>query len=49
MAGEGSETIDFWGVLEEAEQTVEGWPSWQQQYEADVFRQPDPPVELNGE
>ena len=43
MAEEGSETIDFWGVLEEAEQTVEGWPSWQRQYEADVFREENPP------
>jgi hypothetical protein len=28
--------VDWWGVLEEAEQTVEQWPEWQQQYEVDV-------------
>lgn len=32
-----SEAVDWWGVLEEAEQTVEQWPSWQQRYDADVF------------
>jgi hypothetical protein len=28
---------DFWNVLDEAELTVETWPSWQQKYEADIF------------
>ena len=37
MADEGSEPIDLWGVLEEAEQTVERWPAWQQRYEGDVY------------
>jgi hypothetical protein len=43
MADEGSERIDLWGVMEEAEQTVERWPDWQQRYEADVYydRAPD--------
>jgi hypothetical protein len=28
--------VDWWGVLEEAEETVEQWPEWQRQYEVDV-------------
>ena len=36
MGGEGSQ-IDFWDVLDDAEQTVERWPSWQHDVEADVF------------
>jgi len=43
MAAEGSEPIDFWDVLDEAEETVERWPRWQQQVEADVFYEDDPP------
>ena len=27
---------DFWNELEEAGQSVEKWPPWQQRYEADV-------------
>jgi hypothetical protein len=27
----------LWEVLDEAEETVENWPAWQQRYEADVF------------
>lgn len=30
-------TVDFWTVLEDAKVTVEQWPSWQQQYDADIF------------
>ncbi|HYH06461.1 MAG TPA: hypothetical protein VEK11_05295 [Thermoanaerobaculia bacterium] len=33
--------VDWWGVLEEAEQTVEQWPAWQQRYEADVYSEND--------
>jgi hypothetical protein len=29
--------IDLWSVLDEAEQTVEHWPEWQQRYDADVY------------
>jgi hypothetical protein len=36
MAGDLEES-DFWGVLVEAEQTVERWPEWQQRVEADPF------------
>jgi hypothetical protein len=39
---DGSESIDFWDVLDEAEQTVERWPSWQQEYDADVYYEDDP-------
>ena len=42
MAGEVTETVDFWDVLDEAEQTVERWPTWQQRYEADVYAENDP-------
>ena len=31
-----SQSVDFWSELEEAHQTVEQWPEWQQRYEADV-------------
>lgn len=31
-----SQSVDFWSELEEAHQTVEQWPDWQQRYEADV-------------
>lgn len=41
MADEGSEPVDIWDVLEEAEQTVEGWPDWQQRYEGDVYYDAD--------
>ena len=32
-----SQSIDFWDVLNEAEETVERWPAWQQRVEGDVF------------
>jgi hypothetical protein len=32
-----SETIDFWDVLDEAEEMVQRWPAWQQRIEGDVF------------
>ncbi len=32
-----ADDVDFWEVLDEAEQTVHAWPPWQQRYEADVF------------
>jgi hypothetical protein len=28
--------VDLWSVLEEAEETVDRWPEWQQRYDADV-------------
>ena len=31
-----ADDVDFWEVLDEAEQTVQSWPPWQQRYEADV-------------
>ena len=31
-----ADDVDFWEVLDEAEQTVHAWPPWQQRYEADV-------------
>lgn len=37
MAADESQPVDFWNVLEEASETVEAWPAWQQRYEADVF------------
>ena len=37
MAEESPQPVDFWEVLDEAEETVENWPAWQQRYEADVF------------
>ena len=36
MAEEAPKSVDFWSELEEAHQTVEQWPDWQQRYEADV-------------
>jgi hypothetical protein len=32
-----ADDVDFWAVLEEAEEIVERWPAWQQRYEADVY------------
>lgn len=43
MADEGTESVDFWVELEEAEQTVERWPPWQQRYDADLHYEQDPP------
>ncbi len=37
MADEASKSVDFWSVLEDAKQTVESWPEWQQRYEADIY------------
>jgi hypothetical protein len=36
MAEENPQPVDLWEVLDEAVETVEKWPSWQQQYDADV-------------
>lgn len=44
MADETSKSIDFWNVLEEAKQTVESWPAWQQRYEADIYYEGYPSV-----
>lgn len=41
MADEVPESVDLWDVLEEAEQTVRRWPSWQQQYDADIYYDED--------
>ena len=41
MADEVPESVDLWDVLEEAEQTVERWPPWQQRYEADIYYEDD--------
>jgi hypothetical protein len=30
---EDTKSIDFWDELEEAENTVQRWPSWQQRYD----------------
>jgi hypothetical protein len=43
MAEEASPPVDFWSVLEDAKETVEKWPDWQQRYEADTSH--EPPVE----
>ena len=37
MAEEDPQPVDLWEVLDEAEESVEKWPAWQQRYEADVF------------
>ena len=37
-----SQSVDFWSELEEAQQTVEQWPDWQQRYDADVESLPVP-------
>ena len=37
MADDSYECLDFWAVLDEAEQTVNGWPAWQQRYDADIY------------
>ena len=45
-----SQSVDFWSELEEAHQTVEQWPEWQQRYDADVnaegFTSLEPPLTL---
>jgi hypothetical protein len=37
MPDEVPQSNDFWNELDEAEQSVEKWPPWQQRYEADVY------------
>jgi hypothetical protein len=37
MTNGASRPIDFWDVLDEAEETVERWPAWQQRVAGDVF------------
>ena len=39
MAGEDSQPVDLWEVLDEAEETVETWPSWQQQHTVILSRE----------
>jgi hypothetical protein len=36
MPDEVPQSDDFWNELEDAEQSVEKWPPWQQRYEADI-------------
>ena len=49
MADEAPQSVDFWSELEEAQQTVEQWPDWQQRYEADVHSALPVPSPLRGE
>ncbi|HEY0160723.1 MAG TPA: hypothetical protein VGF28_25785 [Thermoanaerobaculia bacterium] len=42
MTAEAPQPVDLWSVLEEAEETVDAWPEWQQQYEADVHYEEAP-------
>jgi hypothetical protein len=37
MAADERECVDLWSVLEDAETTVEGWPEWQRDVEADCY------------
>ena len=37
MAEEDPQPVDLFEVLEEAEETVEAWPAWQQRYDADIY------------
>jgi hypothetical protein len=48
MTEEVSQPVDLWSVLEEAEETVETWPEWQQQYEADVYYDSSQPGTTTG-
>lgn len=34
--------VDFWAVLEDAQQSVEKWPEWKQRYDADVYYEGSP-------
>ena len=43
MAEENPQPVDLFEVLDEAEETVEAWPAWQQRYEADIYHQPAVP------
>ena len=52
MAEEVGQPVDLWSVLDEAELTVETWPSWQQRYEVDVYRDENeisPPAARDGD
>jgi hypothetical protein len=40
MAEEDPQPVDLFEVLEEAEETVETWPAWQQRYDADIYGEP---------
>ena len=40
MADEDPQPIDLFEVLDEAEETVEAWPAWQQRFEADIYHEP---------
>lgn len=42
MAREEIDDIEFWDVLEDAEQTVERWPLWQQRHQADIYAEDNP-------
>ena len=48
MADEASKSVDFWSVLEEAKQTVESWPEWQQRYEANIYYDGYPGTSMKG-
>ncbi|HWW61385.1 MAG TPA: hypothetical protein VN181_08465 [Thermoanaerobaculia bacterium] len=37
MEEEDPQPDDLWGVLEEAKQTVDAWPVWQQRVEVDIY------------
>lgn len=37
MPDEASQPVDLWSLLDEAEEIVEQWPSWQQRYAVDVY------------
>jgi len=45
MADEAPQSVDFWSELEEAQQTVEQWPDWQQRYDADVHSESPTPID----
>lgn len=40
MAEEDPQPVDLFEVLDEAEETVETWPAWQQRFEADIYYEP---------
>lgn len=42
MPDPASQPVDLWALLDEAEETVERWPEWQQRYaDADSGPVPD--------
>ena len=47
MSDEAPESVDLWDALEEAEQTVARWPSWQQGYDADLYYDEDAPPDAS--